>query len=71
MDEGRGTMAKTKGGRRIKRQHKTERERTKISHRISQDRSIDIFITSSTYIYRIILIKIHEFNAKKLNVWSI
>lgn len=55
MDEGGVTMAKTKGGRRIKRQGKTERERENkdLSHRISQDRSIDVFITSSTYMLNI------------------
>lgn len=50
-------MAKTKGGRRIKRQGKTERERERenkdLSHRISQDCSIDVFITFSTYMLNI------------------
>lgn len=52
-----GTRTKTKGRRKIKRQDKTEREKEKenkdLSHRISQDRSIDVFITSSTYMLNI------------------
>lgn len=74
-DEGVGTRTKTKRKRRIKRQGKTEREREKenkdLSHRISQVRSIDIFITSSTYMLNIQNNFDQDTRVQRENVWSI